>query len=377
MLTGCSAKDQSYLKKLDVNLTVDSTYSTLSGKIKSFFRNRFIQKRFNGAVLFAEDGKIIYKEALGLANFKTKEKLQLDSRFQLASVSKTITATAIAILEQQGKLNYNDPINKFFPKFPYENITVEMLLSHRSGLPNYMYFCEKFLSDKQKSHGISNEEVLDLMIKYKPKPYYQPNQKYNYSNTNYALLASIIETVSGKSYEDFLNDEIFNKAQMLDTEVYKKNKINYPSNVIGYKGRDREADDNYQNGVVGDKGIFSTVEDMFKFDQALRQGVLIKPENLEKIYSPHHPERISKDNYGLGWRIHIKDSGGKIVYHGGWWKGFRSYLIRDLDSNKTIIVLKNSNIGGKIRFHELLKLFDIENEDDDSIQNDTDSLLAD
>lgn len=373
---GCSAKDQSYLNKFDVNLEIDSAYSPLYTKIKNYFLDKYQRKQFNGAVLFAEDGRVIFKDAFGFANVKSKDKLEINSEFQLASVSKTITATAIALLAQEGKLNFDDDVKKFLPEFPYDNISIKMLLSHRSGLPNYMYFCDMLLSDEQKSKGLSNKDILELIIKYKPTPYYQPDKKYNYSNTNYALLALIIESVSGKSYEEFLQAEIFDKAQMHNTRVYIKNKTQYPSNVIGYKGGWRQAEDTYLNGVVGDKGIFSTVEDMYKFDQALRRGILIKPENLEIIYSPQHPERKVKDNYGLGWRIHIKDNGGKIVYHGGWWKGFRSYFIRDLDSNKTIVVLKNSNLGGRIRFQELLKLFEIELEEDEEIQNENDSLLA-
>lgn len=377
MILGCSAKDQSNLSRIEINLDVDSNYSPLYHSIKNYFQNKYEKKQFNGAVLFAEDGKVIYKDALGFANIDSKEKLEVNSRFQLASVSKTITATAIAILEQEGKLNFDDDFKKYFPDFPYENITIKMLLSHRSGLPNYMYFCDQLLNDEQKSAGITNDDVLKLMIKHKPNVYYQPDKKYNYSNTNYALLALVIEKVSRQSYEDFLQTAIFNKAGMNDTKVYRKNKNRYPSNVFGYRGYNRQVEDNYLNGVVGDKGIFSTIEDLYKFDYALRHEVLIKSETLEKIYTPQHPEIKIKDNYGLGWRIHIKENGGKIAYHGGWWKGFRSYFIRDLDSNKTIIVLKNSNLGGRIRFHELLQLFNIESYEDEEIQTELDSLLVD
>ncbi|PJA97023.1 MAG: serine hydrolase [Ignavibacteriales bacterium CG_4_9_14_3_um_filter_34_10] len=375
----CSAKNHPSKGSqfLKVNLSVDSSSSESFEKISSYFRNRGKANSFNGVVLFAEKGKIVYRETFGFANFKNKTPLQTDSQFQLASVSKTFTATAISILKQSGKLSYSDDIRKFIPKFPYEGITISMLLSHRSGLSNYMYFCDKLLPKEKKEKGINNKDVIELIIRSKPKQNYPPDKKYYYSNTNYLLLASVIEIVSGKSYEQFLKDEIFDKTGMKNTLVYNKNSSpEFPSEVIGYKNLKYEAENSYLNGIVGDKGIYSTVDDMFIFDQALRQGILIDKNEMGSIYTPRHPEIKVKDNYGYGWRIHIKENGGKIVYHGGWWKGFRSYFIRDLDSDKTIVLLKNINLGGRIRLQELLKLFDIENEEDENIINELDSLSA-
>lgn len=375
----CSAKEHNDKSNfLNINLIPDTTASESFEKISSYFRQRGKVGAFNGVVLFAEKGKIIYKQAFGFADFNSKEKLNINSKFQLASVSKTFTATAISILEQRNELSYSDKIQKFIPDFPYVGITVGMLLSHRSGLSNYMYFCDELLTDEQKKKSVTNNEVIELMKKYKPKPNYPPDKKYNYSNTNYMLLASIIEIVSGKKYEEFLKEEIFNKVGMKNTLVYNKNNSDkFPSEVVGYKSRRYQAENSYLNGVVGDKGVFSTVDDMFIFDQALRKGILIDTTAFDSIYFPRHKERRIKDNYGYGWRIHEKDNGGKIVYHGGWWKGFRSYFIRDLDSDKTIVVLKNINLGGKIGLHELLRLFDIEQDADEKLTDDADSLSAD
>lgn len=374
----CAAKEHEKGKYLNINLEPDTTASTSFGKISDFFRRQGKLGKFNGVVLFAEKGKVIYKEAFGFADFKSKTKLNIDSKFQLASVSKTFTATAIAILHQRNEISYYDKIQKYIPDFPYEGITISMLLSHRSGLSNYMYFTDNLLSDVHKKKSISNKDVIDLIKKYKPKPNYPPDKKYNYSNTNYILLASIIEVITGKKYEDFLKEEIFDKIGMKNTVVYNKNlSPEFPSEVVGYKSRKYEAENSYLNGVVGDKGIYSTVDDLFIFDQALRNAIIIDSTEFDSLYLPRHKEIKVKDNYGYGWRIHQKKKGGKIVYHGGWWKGFRAYFIRDLDADKTIIILKNINLGGKIGFEKLLSLFDIEKSKEEEIIDQSDSLLAD
>jgi len=334
----------------------------LTQKIEHFFTRRYKRGLFNGTVLFSVHDTIIYENAFGFADMRKKDSLKINSAFQLASVSKTLTAYAIMLLKQRGQISYSDSVRKFFPDFPYQNITIHQLLIHRSGLPNYMYFADEYWRDS-RNRTIDNDDVIDLMIKYKPQPYYLPGRRYNYNNTNYALLASIIEKVSHKTYPEFMKEEIFNPLEMNDTYVYDKNidSINF-SKVKGYTSWRRRAENTYLNGVVGDKGIYSTVEDLNKFSRACFEGTLVSLDELEKAYQLGHKELYDNDNYGYGWRINMLPDSSKIVYHTGWWKGFRSYFIRSLKEEKTIVVLTNRSRTGVLHTKELMKLFDIKYE---------------
>jgi CubicO group peptidase (beta-lactamase class C family) len=186
--------------------------------------------------------------------------------------------------------------------------------------------------------------MIDLMTLYKPHRYYKPDRRYNYSNTNYAILASIIEKVSGLTFAEYLKKNIFDPLGMKNSFVYSREKIKAAvgdSIAIGYDHPRRRAENSYLNGIVGDKGIYSTVEDLFRWDQALYQGKLISLFSLEQAFAPAHRDLRDYDNYGFGWRINM-NNGDKIVFHSGWWKGFKTYLIRKIKEQKTIIILTNT-----------------------------------
>jgi len=347
----------------EINFELSNVFSIeqnlLAAKIDSFFNNRFKRGLFNGTVLYSDSGMVVYSGAFGFVDYKEKEKLKTNSQFQLGSVSKPITAYAIMLLVEKGEMAYSDSIRKYFPEFPYENITIQQLLIHRSGLPNYMYFADEYWRDK-RNITISNSDVIDLMIEYEPQRYYLPGKRYNYNNTNYCLLAAIIEKVSGLSYEQFMKERIFIPLGMNNTSVY--NKETDPENghkVKGYKSWHREADNSYLNGVVGDKGIYSTVLDLYRFDQALDKGKLVSKEEMKKAYQLRHEELYDHDNYGYGWRINMRTDSSRIIYHTGWWKGFRAYYIKSLIDKKTIIVLTNKSRPGTLHTGELLKLIDV------------------
>lgn len=310
-------------------------------RLDHYFSRRSKYNGFNGTVLYAVDGEVELAEAFGYADLRKRDSLSVESAFQLASVSKPITALATLILVDQGKITLHDSIQTFYPDFPYKGITVRMLLNHRSGLPNYMYMADSLWPDQ--SVPISNRDVLDLLIKYHPQRYYPPNRRYNYSNTNYALLALIIEDVSNMAYDLFVKTHIFLPLDMQNSLVYNKKNTPYNYNPVkGYYSGRRIADNTYLNGVVGDKGIYSSVIDLYKLDVALREGSLVSKELLDKAFMPQHKDLYKWDNYGLGWRINAVDPLNKVVYHSGWWKGFRSYYIRELGTRKTLIVLSNT-----------------------------------
>ena len=327
------------------------------GKIESFFQKKFKQRQFNGNILFAENDQIITNKSYGFANFQEKEKLTQNHSFQLASVSKPFTAIAILQLIENGILTLNDTVEKFLPNFPYKGITIHQLLSHRSGLSQYTHFCDSpdsIWPDKNKT--INNNDVIEIISKIKPLKNYPPNRRYYYCNTNFLLLASIVEKVTGITFREYLKSNIFSPLGMNHTVLYDR--TNFEELILPTQGYENRTpwEDVYLNGVVGDKGIYSTTLDMFLFDQALNQNILINDSLKKLAFSKMNKDYHQNKNYGYGFRLKTHKKFGKIVYHTGWWKGYRSYFIKIPESNQTIIVLNNVKRGRFLNINQLIEL---------------------
>lgn len=311
--------------------------------IDETFTKLYKQGRFNGAVLVAEKGKVFYRNVFGVNDQSKKDKLELNSAFQLASVSKMFTAVSIMQLKEKGKLSYDHDIKYFLPEFPYNGITIRDLLTHQSGLPNYMS-----MSDEHWNQNIplTNQDMYELFIKYKPRLYFKPGSRFNYSNTNYAFLALIVEKLSHMPFNEYIEKNIFNPAGMVHSFVYNPSK-ECKNEVIGYERCRRgysKIPKDYLNGVWGDKGIYATVEDMYRFDMALKYNILVKRESIEEAFTPFAAQ--SKRNpsrfYGFGWRIKYLDE-QKVVYHFGWWRGFKAGYLKNMSKDVTLIILDNTN----------------------------------
>ena len=327
------------------------------GKIESFFQKKFKQRQFNGNILFAENDQIITNKSYGFANFQEKEKLTQNHSFQLASVSKPFTAIAILQLIENGILTLNDTVEKFLPNFPYEGITIHQLLSHGSGLSQYTHFCDSpdsIWPDKNKT--INNNDVIEIISKIKPLKNYPPDRRYYYCNTNFLLLASIVEKVTGITFREYLKSNIFSPLGMNHTVLYDR--TNFEELILPTQGYENRTpwEDVYLNGVVGDKGIYSTTLDMFLFDQALNQNILINDSLKKLAFSKMNKDYHQNKNYGYGFRLKTHKKFGKIVYHTGWWKGYRSYFIKIPESNQTIIVLNNVKRGRFLNINQLIEL---------------------
>lgn len=313
---------------------------------------------FNGNVLIAKNGKILYQNTMGWANQLMRDSLQITSRFELASVSKPLTATGVLKLWESGKLDLEQEMTDFFPDFPYPGVTVKQLLTHRSGLPNYIYMLDEVWAEK--GVGVSNRDAVSLLISNKPERYSAPDRRFFYNNTNYMLLASIIEKVSGQDFAVYMQENIFEPAGMKHTAVYSKavyDKI--PTHVIGHdKVWRRSVVQNFLDGPVGDKGIYSTVQDLFLFDQALDEGRLLKKTTLDSAYQAYSKPDKGIFSYGLGWRTFDAD-GHKIVYHAGWWHGFKNLYVRDLENNITIVLLSNMANNSLLNLDRLYEILDM------------------
>ncbi|MEN8118854.1 MAG: serine hydrolase domain-containing protein [Bacteroidota bacterium] len=328
-------------------------------KIDQWFKKLYTTSRFTGNILVAQNGVIVYENSYGYANYTQKDTLTLEHKFQIGSVSKQFTSMAIMILKEKGLLDYQDNIKKFIQEFPYENITIYQLLTHRSGLSNYNYFSDEY-TDKETI--IYNKDVVNMIVDSVPLPYYQPNFRFNYCNTNYVLLAEIVEIASGIPFEKFVKKEIFQKAGMLNSHIFIKGKQEriYKA-ATGYHFKWLVAEHSYQDGVTGDKGVYTTVEDLFRWDKALYENRIVNELTLNEAFLPAQPEKKGNLNYGFGWRLRECIDGSRLIFHGGWWRGFNALFIRDLKNKVTIIILSNIRTRSiSNSFRELLGIFDPE-----------------
>lgn len=308
-----------------------------SRKITNFYDSSFKNSGFNGSMLVAKNGQILFEKYNGLVQLRGKDSITASTPFHIASTSKTFTAMAVLKLADEGKLNINDSLQKFFPGFPYSGITVKMLLNQRSGLPNYGYYLEKIKWDKSKN--VTNQDVVQTLITYKPELANAINRRFNYSNTNFVLLALIIEAASGTSYADYLQTTFFTPLQMKNTKVY--NHQDSATVTPSYMWNGVQEAFTFLDLTYGDKNIYSTVRDLLTWDQALYGQKLFKQATLDSAFQPYSFERPGIHNYGFGWRMYTLPHNKKIVYHNGWWHGNNATFYRVLPDSLTIIILGN------------------------------------
>jgi CubicO group peptidase (beta-lactamase class C family) len=287
---------------------------------------------FNGTVLVAYNGEVIYKSAHGYQNLETHTPLKLSSAFYLASVSKQFTTMAIMILKEHGKLSYDDTLDKFFPQFPEyaKGVTIRHMMTHTSGIPDHF----SIITD---TDGLTNQDVLESLIK-QDSLLFQPGEKYSYSNGAYVLLSLIVAQVSGQPYHIFMKENIFDPLKMENTLVYDESGPEVSQRTVGYSLFGDKND--YTLFTTGAGGMYTTVEDLYKWDQALYKNQLVKSESLEEAYTPYVLNNDSSTYYGFGWGI-IVDDHGKRVQHSGGLAGFSTYLERHLDQKTTIIFLNS------------------------------------
>lgn len=307
---------------------------------------------FSGVVLVAEKGRPVYHKAFGFINVETGAKMDTTSIFELASVSKQFTGMLIAMLQAEGKLEYDDPMEKYLPGLPYPGITVRQLLNHTSGLPDYQQMMDEHWD---KSKVANNDDILAYLRKFHPEALFKPGKKYLYSNTGYVLLGSIVEKASGKEFVAYCHEKIFDPLAMTSTDIRSKAQKDAISNfALGYiftpeKGRYVRADSfpssNYTIWLGGRKGpgrISSTTRDLLKWDRALYTERLANKATLSEIFSPAKLNNGAASNYGFGWELRNDSTRGKVVLHTGDNPGYKTEIIRYIDKDETVIVLCNN-----------------------------------
>lgn len=315
--------------------------------IETYFKNDF-----HGVVLF-KNNLYFYEKAFGYADLNEKELMKTEHLFQLASVSKTITGVATLMLVQEGKLHLDTLVNHYLTDFPYPGIKVKHLLTHRSGLPNYMYSIDTFWKDSNKV--MNNEDFYLYMKNCKPEVYNLPDATFSYCNTNYAYLACLIEKISGKSFQKFVLDKIFKPCGMSSSYFFGDTSRHFINNLVIGRMEKVEYDNNYiQNGILGDKSLYSCTYDLMLFHHALSQRKLLNDKNLNLINSPSYDYNVYGGSYSYGFRLK-KIENNLYTYHNGWWKGFYTFFWNKFDSNLCFIALTNNKKSSHIDEIKMMK----------------------
>lgn len=333
----------------------DSYINSKKYKIEHFFNKNWPSKNNNISFLVAKDGQIIYENYSGFGDVRKKNPITSETPIHIASVSKVLTATAILKLINAGKIELDQKVTSLLKGFPYPEVTIKNLLSHRSGMRNYAYFTDdRKIWDNHKI--MSNQDILNVMINKKINLESKTNTRFQYCNTNYAMLALIIEKVTGKSYPDAMKSMVFEPLGMKHTFVfdYKKDK-----NVItpSYRLSGMQIAFDYLDAIYGDKNIFSTPQDLLLFDMARNSKYFLSPELRNQIYQGYSNEHKGQKNYGLGIRMINFETGQNFYFHNGWWHGNMSSYVTLTKENVTIIALTNKSMKSVYNVKRLAPLF--------------------
>lgn len=329
-------------------------------KIDSFLTKLAASQLFNGSIIVTEHGQPIYQKSLGYLDFANRTPHTDTTRFNLASLSKPFTAIAVLQLIEKKKIKVEDPFIKFFPDFAYPQVTIRHLLNHTSGLP----ILERYENEYIKAHPnevISNQQAYVHLISKKPPLLFMPGENWRYNNTNYLLLAMLVEKISGISFGEYMHKHLFVRAGMKKTSVRQPEMKNttryvrpnmYTQTHLNVDSLDRTREYTYYNlgSVIGPNNVISTIQDLWLFDQALDAGKLVSAETLAEAFKPVVLNSgktffigASTRSYGLGWNVYTGKTApfDHFVFHDGHIVGLSTVLHKNLSKDQTIILFDN------------------------------------
>lgn len=324
----------SHIRPLDLN-EIDSYNESITKFMDSLLNNR----GFSGGIMVVKNNQILYEHYQGFSDAAHKNPINDTTPFHVASTSKTFTSHAIFQLIEEGKLSLGDSITKFFPSLPYTNVTVKELLSHSSGIPYYVNFMDK--SGWNKKQVATNTDMLNELIRLKLPLEFAPGTRFRYCNTNFALLALIVEKITGIPFPDYVKNNIFNKAGMTHSFIMSTSNMN--RYLPSFHGNGIYSFD-YLDAIYGDKNVYTTCTDLKRYDSAIRNRILLDSNSYALAWQPWYKDTQHRDPhefYGLGWRLKVWPDGKKIVYHNGWWHGNNSCFQRLIMDTAVIIVTGN------------------------------------
>ncbi|MGB5981971.1 MAG: serine hydrolase [Nonlabens sp.] len=321
-----------------------------SENLEKLFDYCYENEIFNGAVLIKKDGDVLLNKAYGFSDISQTNDLKTSSSFYLASLSKQFTAFAIALLENDGKLKYDDLVRKHLPNFPYADMKISHLLHHTSGIPDYQKLLNKQRNQliaryEKTGKKVTNTEVANIIAKLKLPLDFEPSTNFKYSNTGYVYLALIIEKINGLTFTEFLKNRIFLPLEMTSSGVIsdKNNTSLVPAFKTNLYGKNVVNTIPNFFGVYGDGGVYSGTADLGKWDEALRNHTLLNEDKLQALFKT--PTINGKESpYALGWFVRtLPFNGSKAVTHSGVFVGYTNSMFRELNSETTSIVLSNNS----------------------------------
>jgi CubicO group peptidase (beta-lactamase class C family) len=334
---------------------------------------------FNGGLLVARDGKTLVQKTAGFSNFAARSKLRADAVFQLASAAKPFTSVAVLQLRDRGLLTLEDPVAKHLPGFPYPRITIRHLLTHTSGLPDLELF--EPLIEREPNHIVTGDDLIPALIAWQKPVRFHPGEQFRYSNINYQLLAQLIARVSGKPFGVYIRDRIFRPAGMRSSFVLGTGAIGkigeavrnhvlavmyrtLPEDVRTLDYPDSKLMRPYRyelhnlGSTIGDQNLFTTLDDLVRFDRALRSGKILSLKSQDEAYAPVRLNNgsdyaepgiydlyASKCSYGMGWEVCRHPTRGRLVGHAGYNRGIATIFYRELDSGLAAAMFDNSDTG--------------------------------
>ncbi|RED75333.1 serine hydrolase domain-containing protein [Cohnella phaseoli] len=308
---------------------------------------------FSGGVLAGYNGQAIRTGVYGMADYRSDAHLTADSLYELASVTKPLTATAVQLLEQRKRLRYDDPLVRWLPALPYRDVTVRQALMHVSGLPDYMELLEQH---GEPSSIATNEDVIRLLAERCPPPLFPAGERYEYSNTGYVCLASVIEAASGMAYAEFMRAHLFVPAGMKRSRIYNRRLKPEVIDDLAHGWIKEGAEwDRYRlpdeldalnfvvrlDGIQGDGTAHSTLHDLLAYDTALRDGKLLSSDSLLQATASFRLPDGSRTPCGFGWFLSTTPWGDLLLSHSGGWPGYWTRFVRTVADARVLIVLAN------------------------------------
>ena len=310
--------------------------------IDSYYKNVWEKGDLWGGFLVAKGDEILYEGYRGFTQDNKQGPVNDTVALQVASISKSITAMAVMKLIEAGKLELDAPLTQYFPKFPYPKVTVFTLLSQRSGLPKYEYFIEKIEPEPAElsKEYISNQDILNLLIRYKPDLARETNTGFMYCNTNYALLALLVEHATKIPFPEAMQQIVFRPLKMKHTYILQEKDMESAAKSFYQRGP-RVYPYDRLDLIYGDKNVYTTPRDLLNFSKAMFARNFLREDLYKMVFEPYSNERPGINNYGLGFRMKVFNEDEKLTYHNGWWHGTNSVFGHLLKSNVTIIAIGN------------------------------------
>jgi CubicO group peptidase (beta-lactamase class C family) len=373
--------------KVDVDKVFTDTNNTLENEnsiknvIANYYETVWVKGNLSGGLLVAKGNKILFEDYRGYGRVNEKMLINKDTPMHVASVSKTMTAMATMKLVEGGLLKLDDHITKFFPKFPYPEVTVFNLLTQRSGLPKYEYFIEKVrpAPPELSKKYLTNQDILNMLIAYKPELAKATNSGFMYCNTNFAMLALIIEKVTKMPFPQAMQEIVFKPLKMDHTYIFQEKNSETASQSF-FTGNNRLYPLDRLDLIYGDKNVYTTPRDLLNFSKALFAKNFLREDLMNMVFEPHSNESAGVNNYGIGFRMKIFPNGEKLTYHNGWWHGSNAVFAHLLKSNVTIVAIGNkysSRVYSALTLSSLFEDFPFEKDKLLKITNPSNDLKVD